>query len=168
MTTTERIGWDWLIIVGCMAFAATSFLVDPLAAFAVPVQVDSDSAIVRAVSDWATRNDPLWLENPPMLRVQTALSTFVYGPFYLLTMVALLLRRHQFLRVPALVFAGALASNVIIYTVAAFVGYHVASPLLFVVVNLPYLLFAIGLIWRFGVPAPAHCPHQHLHPPEQP
>jgi hypothetical protein len=152
-TTAERIGWDWLIIVGCIAFAATSFLVDPLAMFGVPMRADSDSAIVRAVSGWATRTDPLWLEDPPMLRVQTGLSVFLYGPFYLLTMVAMLTKRHQFLRVPALVFAGALASNVIIYTVAAFVGYHVASPLLFVVVNLPYLLFAIGLIWRFA-PSP--------------
>jgi len=153
MTRAERIGWDWLIIVACIAFAATSFLVDPLAAFGVPMRMDSDSAIVRAVSGWATQNDPLWLENPPMLRVQTAISVFIYGPFYLLMLTALLLKRHNFLRVPALVFAGALASNVIIYTVAAFVGYHVQSPFIYVVVNLPYLLFAIGLIWRFA-PAP--------------
>ena len=142
------LGWDWLIIVACVAFAATSFLVDPLSSFAVPMRLDSDNPIVRSTAAWAHRTDPLWLENPPMLRVQTALSAFVYGPFYLLTAVALW-RRARFIRVPALVMAGALGSNVVIYVVGAFVGYHVASPGLFLAVNLPYFFLAAGLVVRF-------------------
>ena len=147
--------WDWLIIVACTAFAATSFLVDPIAAFAVPLHADSGCPVVRAVWGWASRTDPLWLEDPPMLRVQTALSVFLYGPFYVILIVALL-RRARFIRVPALVFAGALASNVLVYTIGALVGYHVAQPLLFVAVNLPYFLLPLGLVARFGPrPQPA-------------
>jgi hypothetical protein len=112
------------------------------------MDLHSTNAIVRSTAAWAYRTDPLWLENPPMLRVQTALSVFVYGPFYVLLAIALW-RRARFIRVPALVMAGALGSNVIIYVVGAFVGYHVAAPVLFLAVNLPYLLLAAGLVVRF-------------------
>ncbi len=89
-----------------------------------------------------------------MLRVQTALSVFVYGPFYLVLLVALV-KRTDFIRVPALVFAGALGSNVVIYTVAALALYRVAEPLLFVTVNLPYLGLAVALVRRYGRPVAA-------------
>jgi hypothetical protein len=145
----KRLAWDWILMVLCAAFAMTSFLVDPLSAFNVGVDANSTNAIVRSVSNWALRTDPLWLENPPLLRVQTGISVFVYGPFYLLTIVALL-KRLTFIRVPAMVVGGALAVNVITYVVASLVGYHVAEPALFVTVNVPYLLLAILLIVRFA------------------
>jgi len=149
MPLHDRFAWDWLLIFACVAFAVTSFVVDPVSAFGVPLAADSTSPVTRALWGWATLSDPLLLEDPPLLRVQTALSVFIYGPFYVLLAIALA-RRAAFIRVPALVFAGALASNVIIYMVAAFVGYHVARPGLFLAINLPYLMLAIGLILRFA------------------
>jgi hypothetical protein len=152
-----RIG-DWLIVTACAAFALTSFLVDPISAFGIPVDPASACPVIRAVSSWAVRTDPLWLENPAMLRVQTGISVFLYGPFYILLMLATL-RRWSFIQVPALVFSGALTVNVLIYVGAAFVGHRVTEPVLFLLVNLPYLGLAVGLTVRYApVLSPAHPP----------
>ena len=125
-----------------------TFVIDPLSAFGVPLTADSANPLARAMFRFASQTDPLLLEDPPMLRAQTGVSMFVYGPFYLLLIYALV-RRAAWIRVPALVFAGALAINVVVYVTADFVGYHIANPVLFIGVNLPYFLLAVGLVLRF-------------------
>lgn len=140
---------EWAIVVSCAAFAITSFLIDPVAAFGIPIDVHSKCPIIAATSKWALQTDPLWLANPPMLRVQTGISVFIYGPFYVLTIIALF-KRASWIRLPALIVSGALACNVIVYVVAAFVGYHVNQPVFFVLVNVPYLVLPALLIKRYG------------------
>ena len=140
---------EWLIVLLCGSSALTSFLIDPCSAFNIPIDVHSKCPIIRASSQWAEFTDPLWLANPPMLRVQTGLSVFIYGPFYLLTIVALV-KRADWIRLPALMIAGALIVNVLVYVIAAFIGYHVNHPIIFVAVNLPYVILPLALIKRFG------------------
>jgi hypothetical protein len=140
---------EWLIVLLCGAFALTSFLIDPCSAFNIPIDVHSKCPIIKASSQWATLTDPLWLANPPMLRVQTGLSVFVYGPFYVLTIVALL-KAADWIRLPALLISGALIVNVLVYVIAAFIGYRVNHPIIFVAVNVPYVILPWALIKRFG------------------
>jgi hypothetical protein len=142
---------DWLIVAACIAFALTSFLVDPLSAFGVPVDGNSGCPVIHAVSGWALRTDPLWLDNPVMLRVQTGISVFVYGPFYLVLTLATI-KQWRFIRTPALLFSGAMIVNVTVYVVAALIGYNVKEPVLFVAVNAPYLALPLGLIAKYGRP----------------
>jgi hypothetical protein len=140
---------EWAIVALCAFFALTSFLVDPCSAFGIAVDVNSKCPIIRASSQWAVQTDPLWLANPPMLRVQTGISVFVYGPLYVLTIIALF-KKWTWIRLPDLLLSGALAANVLVYVIAAFVGYKVNQPVAFVAVNLPYLVLPILLVKRFG------------------
>lgn len=140
---------EWGIVGLCAFFALTSFLIDPCAAFGIPVDVNSKCPIIRSSSGWAVYTDPLWMADPPMLRVQTGISVFVYGPYYVLTIVALV-RRLAWMRLPSLLLAGALTVNVVVYVVAAFVGYHVNHPAAFVAVNVPYVILPVLLVMRFG------------------
>jgi hypothetical protein len=140
---------EWIIVVMCGFFALTSFLVDPCSAFNIPIDAHSKCPIIRATSQWAQRTDPLWLANPPVVRIQTGLSVFVYGPFYLLTIGALF-RKASWIRLPALLISGALFTNVLVYIIASFIGYHVNQPLTFLAVNLPYALLPVALVKRFG------------------
>jgi hypothetical protein len=57
-------------------------------------------------------------------------------------------KRWNPIRIPAVVLSGALASNVITYVGAEFIGDHVARPLLFIAVNAPYFIVAAALAWR--------------------
>src|SRR5438309_3659625 len=141
--------WDWLFVVIFIAFALTSFIMDPLAAFHVPLSAASPCPIIRASYSWATMTDPLWLDDPPWVQLQTGISVFVYGPFYVISIFAWLGRRN-WIRVPSLVVAGALAVNTIVYTVADYLTGGVQRPFLFFVVNLPYFALAVGLVWRFS------------------
>jgi hypothetical protein len=140
---------EWLIVLMCGGFALTSFLIDPCSAFNIPIDVSSKCPIIRASSRWAEFTDPLWLANPPMLRVQTGLSVFVYGPFYVATIVALA-KEAGWIRLPALLISGALIVNVLVYVIGAFIGYHVNHPIIFVAVNVPYVILPMLLIKRFG------------------
>ncbi|MDB4966847.1 MAG: Arachidonate 15-lipoxygenase [Myxococcales bacterium] len=141
--------WDWLFILLFAAFAMTSALVDPLAAFHVALSADSPCPIIRSSYWWASFTDPLWLIDPPWVQVQTGISVFIYGPFYLLSIYAWL-TRGNWIRIPSLVFAGALAVNTVIYTIADYMTGSVAHPIFFLLVNLPYFLLPCGLVWRFS------------------
>jgi arachidonate 15-lipoxygenase len=141
--------WDWLFLIAFFAFALTSFIMDPLAAFHVPLSATSSCPIIRASYSWATMTDPLWLEDPPWVQVQTGISVFVYGPFYVLSFIAWLMRAN-WIRIPSLVFAGALAVNTVVYTVADYMTGGVGKPVLFFLVNLPYFALAVGLVWRMS------------------
>jgi hypothetical protein len=140
---------EWTIVLMCGGFALTSFLVDPLSAFNAAIDVHSKCPVIRATSQWAELSDPLWLANPPLVRGQTGLSVFVYGPLYVMIIVALF-RQASWIRLPALLLSGALTVNVLAYVIGSFIGYHVNHPLLFVAVNLPYVLLPVALIKRFG------------------
>ena len=59
--------WDWLFIIAFVAFALTSFIMDPLAAFHVPLSAASPCPIIRASYSWATMTDPLWLDDPYLM-----------------------------------------------------------------------------------------------------
>jgi arachidonate 15-lipoxygenase len=145
--------WDWLFIITFVAFALTSFIMDPLAAFHIPLSATSPCPIIRASYSWAMSTDPLWIEDPPFVQIQTGLSTFLYGPFYLVLIYAFVKRRN-WVRVPAIWFAGALATNVITYVGAEFLGHKVAKPVIFVLVNLPYFALSVGLAFRFSPKVP--------------
>lgn len=140
---------EWAIVALCAFFALTSFLVDPCSAFGIAVDVNSKCPIIRASSQWAVKTDPLWLANPPMLRVQTGISVFVYGPLYVMTIIAVF-KQLAWIRLPALLLSGALTVNVLVYVIAAFLGYHVNEPIPFIAVNLPYLILPVLLVKRFA------------------
>jgi hypothetical protein len=142
------LSWGDRILMLCLfAFALSSFLMDPLAAFHIPLSASSSCPVIRASYAWAQLTDPLWIQDPPFVRIDTFISVFIYGPMYVL-MVLAFWRRWNWIRLPAIVISGALATNVITYVGAEFIGDQVAKPLLFVAVNAPYFLVAAALVWR--------------------
>jgi hypothetical protein len=149
-----QLSWGDRILMLCFfAFSLSSFLMDPLAAFHIPLSATSPCPIIRMSYSWAMLTDPLWLEDPPFVRIDTFISVFFYGPMYVLLIFAFWLR-WSWIRLPAIVMSGALMSNVVTYVGAEFLGDHVAKPALFVAVNAPYFIVAVCLAWRMRAQDP--------------
>ncbi len=144
----KSLSWgDRIFILFFFGFAMSSFLMDPLAAFHIPLSPDSPCPVIKASYAWAKLTDPLWLEDPPFVRIDTCISVFIYGPMYILLIVSFL-KRYNWIRVPAIVISGALMTNVITYVGAEFITDRVDKPVLFVAVNAPYFIVAACLVWR--------------------
>jgi hypothetical protein len=112
----------------------------------------------RSYAAWA--GDDFLLADNAFARVTTAISGFVYGPFYLVLVYAFV-RGRNWIRVPALIYAGAILHGMIEYTAWEFgIGPAPTRPLVFWAFNGPYALVPALLVWRmwrdepFSGPAP--------------
>jgi hypothetical protein len=98
---------------------------------------------------WYGRSfDPLLLARPPFWRMTIWIDVLLFGPFYLAAIYAFV-RSRAWIRVPALVWSGMMASNVLILLMEERYGAF-ASPHFGVVVaaNLAWLLMPVAMILR--------------------
>ena len=98
---------------------------------------------------WYGRSfDPLLLARPAFWRMTIWIDLLFFGPFYLAALYAFV-RSRAWIRVPALVWSGTMAANVLIILMEERYGVT-ASPHFGVVVaaNLPWLLMPIAMILR--------------------
>lgn len=151
--------FDLVLFGAACAFAYTSWTLDALLALGIPLSGDSENAMARMFFTlYAAEADPLLVENPLFLRIQAAISAFVFGPFYVILAYALG-RSKNWIRVPALMFASAaLYCIVVVLSVNLFGGFSRRDWLLFYVGNLPYLAFPIALAYRMRRPRPFGAP----------
>src|SRR4051794_25662273 len=106
-------------------------------------------APVVDVVHWYGRSfDPLLLARPAFWRMTIWIDILLFGPFYLAAIYAFV-RSRAWIRVPALVWSGMMASNVLIILMEERYGV-IASPHFGVVVaaNLPWLLMPVAMILR--------------------
>lgn len=93
---------------------------------------------------WFSPDTPLWL------RIMCGIDAFVFGPFYLVLIYALV-RRRSWIRVPALLYGAA-----IVYSTAVYFGYEILDPanraeanlVAVFLVNIPFTIVPLLLIWR--------------------
>lgn len=102
--------------------------------------------------------DPLLMARPPFWRMTMWIDVIFFGPFYLFAIYAFA-RGRDWIRVPALVWAGTMMANVLIILMEEKYGVTPAKNLPFVLaVNLPWLLMPFAMMWRMRRDHPFHEP----------
>jgi len=146
---SERKG-DWFFVLVFLAFALTSFAVD------VPMLFGIGSVKDRLAASYADA-DPLFLSPPPFLHVAMAVSGLVWGPLYLYFVWGFLRGRNE-IRVPALMYAGALTLAMLMIIAeelwSPVPGWRTPRPGKFLALNLPYLVVPVLLAVRMRHPFP--------------
>src|SRR4051812_49912145 len=105
---------------------------------------DSPNALARANYWYAIDADPLFMHPPVWMRFVTGLSAFVYGPFYVVLVYALI-RGRNWIQLPAVMYATAISviTGVVVFG-AEFFGedpsLRVQNVPKFLGFNLPYVL----------------------------
>lgn len=185
-TTNERIlplkqrSYDWIFIIVFSVFVFTSFAADLVNAVMRP-DPESGYFWARAVYNvYALGNDPLLIANPMFLRVMTAISAFLFGPFYIVLVISFV-KGKNWIRPFALVYVGMIVESMIVLLVVEFTGdfslfemmgaegvksaaelagrgltpsLAVLRPAKFLLYNLPYKLFPLLLAVRMWRPNP--------------
>ena len=93
-------------------------------------------------------NDPVLLARPVWWKVTIWIDALFFGPFYLVAIYAYVVGK-EWIRIPSLIYASTLLTNVLIILGEEIYGEH-ATPQLPIVLlaNLPWLLFPIFIIYR--------------------
>ena len=145
---------DWLFVLAFGFFAFSSTFSDAVVARGVPLAPDSPSFWARANWWYANGTDPLLLHAPIGLKVQVAISAFVFGPFYLLLVYAFVAGR-DWIRMPAIVYVSAMTYGMVLLFGAEFLGDLPPTNVpKFLAFNLPYLVVPLLLGYRMRGPRP--------------
>lgn len=114
--------------------------------------------LIDLVHSYGRALDPLLLARPPFWRMTIWIDVVLFGPFYLCAIYAFV-RARAWIRVPALVWAGMMLSNVLIILMDEAYGTSRTPHLgLVALLNLPWLLFPIGMIVRMRRDHPFEVP----------
>ncbi|MCU1523893.1 MAG: hypothetical protein JWO18_787 [Microbacteriaceae bacterium] len=139
------------------AFAITSVISDLLPTISVDFSPASGNFLVQGNYWYAHDADPLFMNPPVWMRFVTGLSAFVYGPFYLVLVYALLTGRN-WIQLPAVIYATMISviTGVIVYGVEFFgePEFQTQNPLKFLAFNLPYVVIPLILLARMRKPMP--------------
>ncbi len=104
--------------------------------------------LVDLVHSYGSHFDPLLMARPAFWRMTIWIDVLYFGPFYLFAIYAFL-RGRDWIRVPALVWSGLMAANVLIILMeeryGAWATPHFGTVL---VLNVPWLLMPVAMIWR--------------------
>lgn len=154
---------DWFFIIAFSFFALTSIITDSVNGLNGQLDPNSSYAVERFIySSYAAKADPLLIVNPPQVRVSAGISAFVWLPLYVFFVLGFI-KGWNHIRVPALIYGGALTHGMITYMAEGMFGYwategwknlpEVSEPdhLYYFFTNLPYLLvpfLVIVRMWR--------------------
>jgi hypothetical protein len=105
---------------------------------------------------YASSFDPIFLDTPLWLRIMCTIDAYLFGPFYLVLIYALV-REQNWIRIPALLYGAA-----IVYSTAVYFGYEFfdqanraeANLLAVFLVNIPFTFVPLLLMWRMRRPNP--------------
>lgn len=148
---------DIVFAVVFAAFAVTSVISDLLPTVGVDFSHPSDNFFVNSNYWYAHDADPLFMHPPDWMRIVTGLSAFVYLPFYLVLVFALL-RGHNWIQLPAVIYATMIVSltGIVVFGVEFFgePALRTNNPGKFLAFNLPYVLLPLLLLIRMRKPDP--------------
>jgi hypothetical protein len=138
---------DRLLVVCFCVFAFTSIFMEPYITFGVDLARTTDP-LGRAWFFYARNWDPLFLDQPAYMRVMTGIDEWVYGPMYLV-LIYTFVRRREWIRVPALLYCGAIIYSTLVYFLTEFLSEGQRANLTMVtLVNVPYTIVPCLLAWR--------------------
>jgi hypothetical protein len=118
--------------------------------------------LVDLVHWYGENHDPLLIARPPFWRMTIWIDAIFFGPYYLFAIYAFV-RGRDWIRVPALVWSGTMAANVLIILMEERYGQWAAPDFGFVLaLNAPWLLMPLATIARMWRGHPFTRP---VHPP---
>ncbi len=139
------------------AFTITSIISDMLPTLGVDISHPSSNPIVSSNYWYAHDTDPLFMDPPTWMRICTGLSAFVYLPFYVLLVIALV-RGWNWIQLPAVIYATMIVTltGIVIFGVELFgePAWVTPRPGKFLAFNLPYVLLPLLLLVRMRKPDP--------------
>jgi EXPERA (EXPanded EBP superfamily) len=139
------------------AFTVTSIISDLLPTVGVDFSHPSSNPLLNSNYWYAHDADPLFMHPPTWMRIVTGLSAFVYMPFYVLLVVALL-RGYNWIQLPSVIYATMITSitGIIVFGVEFFgePQWRTGNPAKFLAFNLPYVLLPLLLLIRMRRPLP--------------
>lgn len=148
---------DLFFAVVFVTFSVTSGIADAIPTLGIEMAPDSPNFLARANYWYAVDADPLFMHPPVWMRIVTGLSTFVYGPFYLLLAWALI-KGKNWIQLPAVIYATMISSitGFIVFGVEFFGEPHLQTQnaAKFLAFNSPYVLLPILLLVRMRKPMP--------------
>lgn len=148
---------DLFFAVVFLTFALTSGISDLVPTLGIEMAPDSPNPLARANYWYAVDADPLFMNPPVWMRIVTGLSTFVYGPFYLVLAYALI-RGRNWIQLPAVIYATMISSitGFIVFGVEFFgePQFQTQNAAKFLAFNTPYVLLPILLLVRMRKPEP--------------
>ncbi len=164
---------DWFFVVAFGFFIITSIVTDSVNGLNASLDPDSSYVVERFIYEtYAKVADPLLILNPPQVRWSAFISAFVWLPMYFY-FIAGFVKGWDHIRVPGLVYGGALTHGMITYMAEGTLGFMAtegwADPALcagctepqtwlYMLANLPYLLVPALMILRMWKPHPFTVP----------
>jgi EXPERA (EXPanded EBP superfamily) len=148
---------DIFFAVVFTAFTVTSVISDLLPTIGVDFSRPSGNFFANANYWYAHDADPLFMHPPVWMRIVTGLSAFVYMPFYIVLVYALI-RGRNWIQLPAVIYATMISTitGIIVFGVEFFgeAGLRTQNPVKFLAFNLPYVLIPLLLLVRMRKPMP--------------
>jgi hypothetical protein len=123
--------------------------------------------LVDLVHWYGERYDPLLMARPPFWQMTIWIDVLFFGPFYFFAIYAFA-RGRDWIRVPALVWSGTMAANVLILLFEERYGQW-AAPHFGVVLaaNASWLIMPFAMIWRMWRDHPFTAPREPEPPPTE-
>lgn len=145
---------DWVFIVAFPVFAFTSLVLEQWIVWGADLRNPTDP-LGRAWGWYAQTLDPLLLDRLLSIRVMFGIDAFLFGPFYLVLFYAIL-RRRNWIRIPALLFSSAMFYSVVVYILMEVFSEHAADTDLVMVllIGAPYTVAPLLLTYRMWKPYP--------------
>ncbi|GAA4261126.1 EXPERA domain-containing protein [Dactylosporangium darangshiense] len=148
---------DIFFAVVFSAFTVTSIISDLLPTVGVDFSQPSDNFFVQSNYWYAHDADPLFMNPPDWMRIITGLSAFVYMPFYIVLVYALLAARN-WIQLPSVIYATMISSltGIVVFGVEFFgePEFRTQNAVKFLLFNLPYVLVPLVLLVRMRKPLP--------------
>ena len=130
-------------------FCFTSLVFEQYIVFGVDLAA-SDDIIAQSWYWYAKSFDPVFLDTPLWLRVMCAIGAYVFGACYLFFIYALV-KGNNAIRMPALLYGAAIVYSTVVYFAWEFLdeqNRQEANLLAVFVVNIPYTIIPLMLMWR--------------------
>jgi hypothetical protein len=104
--------------------------------------------LVRLIHSYGRRYDPLLMARPAFWKMTIWIDVVFFGPFYAFAIYAFV-RGREWIRVPAIFWAGMMSSNVLIILMEERFGVHRTPHFALVLgANLPWLLLPFAVVAR--------------------
>lgn len=114
--------YDWFFVIAFSLFIVTSIVTDSVNGLNGQLDPNSGYAVERFIyHNYAKYADPLLIANPPQVRVSAWISAFVWLPLYVYFVLGFV-KGWENIRVPGLIYGGALTHGMITYMAEGMFG----------------------------------------------
>ena len=150
-------GFDYVFIVFFSWAFISCIISDAIPTLGIVQSSDSPNILAQINYAYSSVNDPLFMHPPIWMRFVTGLSAFVYAPFYLVLVYALI-KGKNWIQLPSVIYATMIVTltGIVVFGVE-FLGepeYRTPNPLGFLAYNTLYVFIPLLLLIRMRKPEP--------------